>query len=33
MGSVTIDITAVDVVGMLRGDTASIEGLGDEAFF
>jgi|TARA_B110000263_G_scaffold207159_1_gene188398 hypothetical protein len=33
MGSVTIDLTAADVVGMLRGDKASIEGLGDEAFF
>jgi hypothetical protein len=33
MGSVTIDITPADVVGMLRGDKASIEGLGDEAFF
>jgi hypothetical protein len=33
MGSVTIDITPADVVGMLRGDKASIDGLGDEALF
>lgn len=33
VGSVTIDITPADAVGLLRGDKASIDGLGDEAFF
>ena len=32
-GGVTIDITSAEVVGMLKGDNATIEGLGDEAFF
>ena len=32
-GGVTIDITPAEVVGILKGDNAAIEGLGDEAFF
>jgi len=30
-GGVTIDITPAEVVGILRGDNAAIEGLGAEA--
>jgi len=32
-GGVTIDITSAEVVAILKGDSATIEGLGDEAFF
>lgn len=33
LGTVTIDITPAEVVDTLKGDNASIDGLGDDAFF
>ncbi len=32
-GGVTIDMTPADMVSLLKGDTETLEGLGDDAFF